>query len=106
MHVGARKDLEQRESVLEDSCMLTPLDPATLPRKVIALCVLLLQREAEYTAALEQQTAELERQVAELQAARTGLQEQVLRNEQLKLLGACATQALRCARGHPIAACT
>jgi transposase len=65
--------------------MPTPLDPATLPRKVIALRGLLLQREAEHTAALEQQTAELERQAAELQAARNGLQEQVLRNEQLKL---------------------
>jgi transposase len=65
--------------------MLTPLDPTTLPRKVIALRGLLLQREAEHTAALEQQTAELERQAAELQAARNGLQEQVLRNEQLKL---------------------
>jgi transposase len=64
--------------MLEDSRMLTPLDPATLPRKVIALRDLLLQREAEHT-------AELERQAAELQAARNGLQEQVLRNEQLKL---------------------
>ena len=33
----------------------------------------------------EQQAAELERQAAELIAARNGLQEQVLRNEQLKL---------------------
>jgi len=58
--------------------MPTPLDPATLPRKVIALRDLLLQREAEHAAALEQQAGEL-------QAARNGLQEQVLRNEQLKL---------------------
>ncbi len=72
--------------------MLMPLDPATLPRKVVALRGLLLQREAEHTAALQQQaaeleqhTAELQRQAAELQAARNGLQEQVLRNEQLKL---------------------
>ena len=72
--------------------MLMPLDPATLPRKVIALRGLLLQREAEHTAALQQQAAELEqhsveleRHAAELQAARNGLQEQVLRNEQLKL---------------------
>ncbi len=72
--------------------MLMPLDPATLPRKVIALRGLLLQREAEHVAAQELQAAELERQAselehkaAELQAARNGLQEQVLRNEQLKL---------------------
>jgi hypothetical protein len=84
--------LERRESVLEDSHMLMPLDPATLPRKVVALRGLLLQREAEHTAALQQQAAELEqhtaalqRQAAELQAARNGLQEQVLHNEQLKL---------------------
>lgn len=57
--------------------MPIPLDPATLPRKVIALRGLLLQREAEHAAALEQQAGEL-------QAARNGLQEQVLRNEQLK----------------------
>ncbi len=84
--------LERRESVSEDSHMLMPLDPATLPRKVVALRGLLLQREAEHTAALQQQAAELEqhtaalqRQAAELQAARNGLQEQVLHNEQLKL---------------------
>jgi len=65
--------------------MLTPLNPATLPRNVIALRGLLLQREAEHTAALEQQAAELEQHAAELQAARNGLQEQVLQNEQLKL---------------------
>lgn len=58
--------------------MLTPLDPVNLPRQAIALRGLLLQREAQHT-------AELERQAAELQAARNGLQEQVLRNEQLKL---------------------
>jgi transposase len=58
--------------------MVTPLDPATLPRQVMALRALLLQREAEHAAASEQQAGEL-------QAARNGLQEQVLRNEQLKL---------------------
>ncbi len=51
--------------------MLTPLDPAALPNNVIALRRLLLHREDEH--------------VAELTAARNGLQEQVLRNEQLKL---------------------
>ncbi len=60
------------------------LDPATLPRKIVALCDLLLQRETEHTAAQQQQAAELERQAAELQAARNELQEQVLRNEQPK----------------------
>ncbi|MGH7041009.1 MAG: IS66 family transposase [Acetobacteraceae bacterium] len=71
--------------------MPTPLDPATLPRKVIALRSLLLQREAEHEAEqqqqiaeLERQAAEIERQAAELTAARNGLQEQVLHNEQLK----------------------
>jgi len=64
--------------------MLMPLDPATLPRKVVALRDLLLRREAEHAAESQQQTGELERQAAELQAARNGLQEQVLRNEQLK----------------------
>jgi hypothetical protein len=54
-----------------------PLDPATLPRNVTALRSLLLQREADHAAVLEQQSAEL-------QAARNGLKEQVLRNEQLK----------------------
>ena len=58
--------------------MPTPLDPATLPRRVTALRSLLLHREADHAAALEQQAAELT-------AARNGLQEQVLRNEQLKL---------------------
>jgi transposase len=58
--------------------MPIPLDPATLPRKAIALRSLLLQREADHAAALEQQAAELT-------AARNGLKEQVLRNEQLKL---------------------
>ena len=77
--------------MLEDSNMLIPrqsasrLDPATLPRKMIALRGLLLQREAEHAFELERQASELERQAAELQAARNGLQEQVLRNEQLKL---------------------
>src|SRR6201986_2412792 len=51
--------------------MPSPLDPATLPRNVTALRSVLLRREDEHA--------------AELQAARNGLQEQVLRNEQLKL---------------------
>src|ERR1700759_3480491 len=51
--------------------MPAPLDPATLPLDITALRALLLQRETEHA--------------AELQAARAGLQEQVLRNEQLKL---------------------
>ena len=50
--------------------MPAPLDPATLPLDAIALRALLLHRETEYA--------------ADLQAARHGLQEQVLRNEQLK----------------------
>jgi transposase len=81
----------RRESMLEDSNMLMPLDTATLPRKVTALRSLLLQREAEHAEAaqrqaveMQRQSAELERQAAELQAARAGLQEQVLCNEQLK----------------------
>ena len=65
--------------------MPSPLDPTTLPRKGVALRSLLLQREAEHAAEHRQQAAELERQAAELIAARNGLQEQVLRNEQLKL---------------------
>ena len=64
--------------------MSKPLDVATLPRKAVALRDLLLQREAEHSAELQRQAAELERHAAELQAARNGLQEQVLRNEQLK----------------------
>jgi len=63
--------------------MPTPLDPATLPRQVIALRSLLLQREAEHAAEQARQAVELEQQAAELIAARNGLQEQVLRNEQL-----------------------
>jgi len=51
--------------------MPAPLDPATLPLDIATLRALLLQRETEHA--------------AELQAARSGLQEQVLRNEQLKL---------------------
>jgi transposase len=65
--------------------MPSPLDLATLPHNVIALRGVLLQREADHTAALEQQAAELAQQATELQAARNGLKEQVLRNEQLKL---------------------
>jgi len=72
------KYLARRESTLEASFVPTPLDLTTLPRKMIALRGLLLHREAEHAAALEQQAGEL-------QAARNGLQEQVLRNEQLKL---------------------
>ena len=71
--------------MVEDSRMPTPLDPATLPRQVIALHSLLLQREAEHAAEQARQVGQLERQAAELIAARNGLQEQVLRNEQLKL---------------------
>jgi hypothetical protein len=63
--------LARRESVLEDSAMLAPLDPATLPLDITALRDMLLQRETEHA--------------AELQAALAGLQDQVLRNEQLKL---------------------
>jgi transposase len=62
----------------QDSCMLLPLDPAALPNNVIALRTLLLHREDEHA-------AELEQHVADLTAARNGLQAQVLRNEQLKL---------------------
>jgi transposase len=51
--------------------MPAPLDPTTLPLDIAALRDLLLQRETEHA--------------AELRAARAGLQEQVLRNEQLKL---------------------
>ena len=58
--------------------MSLPLDPAALPKNVIALRTLLLHREDEHV-------AELEQYVADLTAARNGLQEQVLRNEQLKL---------------------
>jgi transposase len=58
--------------------MPTPLDPAALPKNVIALRTLLLHREDEHAAVLQQH-------VADLTAARNGLQEQVLRNEQLKL---------------------
>ncbi len=63
---------------MDDSLMPTPLDPAVLPNNVIALRRLLLHREDEHA-------AELERHVADLIAARNGLQEQVLRNELLKL---------------------
>jgi transposase len=63
--------LARRESVLEDSAMPAPLAPAAIPLDIAALRALLLQRETEHA--------------AELQAARAGLREQVLRNEQLKL---------------------
>jgi Transposase C of IS166 homeodomain len=62
----------------DDFRMLTPLDPAALPKNVIALRTLLLHREGEHA-------AELQQHVADLTAARNGLREQVLRNEQLKL---------------------
>ena len=58
--------------------MPAPLDPATLPRNVVALRGLLLTREAEHAAERAQQASELD-------AAREGLKAQVLRNEQLKL---------------------
>ena len=58
--------------------MPRPLDPAVLLNNVVALRTLLLHREDEHA-------AELERQAAELEAARNGLKEQVLRNEQLKM---------------------
>ena len=64
--------------------MPMPLDTATLPRKMTALRSLLLQREAEHAEQAQLQATELERQSQELQAARAGLQEQVLRNELLK----------------------
>jgi len=51
--------------------MPAPLDPTTIPLEITALRDLLLQRETEHA--------------AELKAARAGLQEQVLRNEKLKL---------------------
>jgi hypothetical protein len=51
--------------------MPMPLDPAALPDNMVALRTLLLHREDEHA--------------AELEAARNGLKEQVLRNEQLKL---------------------
>src|SRR3984957_18006148 len=56
---------------MEDSAMPAPLDPATTPLDITALRTLLLHRETEHA--------------AELQAERAGLQEQVRRNEQLKL---------------------
>jgi len=73
--------------------MRTPLDPATLPHNVIALRSLLLQREAEHA--------------AEMQAARNGLKEQVLRNEQLKarlakLLRDYLRQVLQRIAEHPV----
>jgi len=58
--------------------MPTPLDAAALPNNVIALRRLLLHREGEHS-------TELQQHAAELIAARNGLKEQVLRNEQLKL---------------------
>jgi hypothetical protein len=79
---AARKQLARRESVLEDSHMLISLDLETLPRKMVALRGLLLQREADHAAAREQQAAalqqrasELERRTADPQVARMGLQE-------------------------------
>src|SRR4051794_10543946 len=65
-----RFGLAKQESVVEDSRMLSPLDPAALPKNVTALRTLLLSREQQHA--------------AELEAAREGLKEQVLQNEQLK----------------------
>jgi len=65
-----RFGLAKPESVVEDSRMPSPLDPAGLPNDVTALRTLLLAREQEHA--------------TELDAAREGLKEQVLRNEQLK----------------------
>jgi hypothetical protein len=65
-----RNDLAKRESIVTDSRMLSPLDPAALPRNVTALRTLLLSREQEHA--------------TELEAVRNGLKEQVLQNEQLK----------------------
>ena len=63
---------------MDDSSMPTPLEAAALPNNVIALRRLLLHREDEHA-------VEFERHAAELEAARNGLKEQVLRNEQLRL---------------------
>jgi transposase len=65
-----RFGLAKRELVVEDSRMLSPLDPAALPKNLTALRTLLLSREQEHA--------------AELEAAREGLKEQVFQNEQLK----------------------
>jgi hypothetical protein len=65
-----RNDLAKRESIVKDSRMLSPLDPAAPPKNVTALRTLLLSREQGHAAAL--------------QAAWEGLKEQVLQNEQLK----------------------
>jgi transposase len=65
-----RNGLAKRESVVEASRMLSPLDPAALPKNLTAMRSLLLSREQEHA--------------AELEAAREGLKEQVLQNEQLK----------------------
>ena len=65
-----RFDLAKRESIVEDSLMLSPLDPAALPGNVTALRTLLLAREDEHA--------------AELEAARNGLKEQAIQIEQLK----------------------
>ena len=65
-----RFDLTKRESIVEDSLMLSPLDPATLPGNVTALRTLLLAREDEHA--------------AELEAARNGLKDQAIQIEQLK----------------------
>jgi transposase len=65
-----RNDLAKREAVVEDSRMLSPLDPTAPPKNVTASRALLLSREQEHA--------------VEPQAARDGLKEQVLQNEQLK----------------------
>jgi hypothetical protein len=51
----SRKVLIRRESMMEDSNMLTPLDLETLPRGAAALRRLLMQRELEHAAEHEQQ---------------------------------------------------
>jgi transposase len=66
----ARSGLAKRESIVENSRVLSPLDPAAPPTNMTALRTLLLSREQEHA--------------AELRAAREGLKEQVLQNEQLK----------------------
>ena len=65
-----RFGLAKRESIVEDSLMLSPLDPAALPGNVTALRTLLLAREDEHA--------------AELEAARNGLKDQAIQIEQLK----------------------
>jgi hypothetical protein len=65
-----RFGLAKRESIVEDSRMLSPLDPTALPGNVTALRTMLLAREEEHT--------------AELEAARNGLKNRAIQIEQLK----------------------